>query len=152
MRTVTLATLSFAICTVALKLVLPALLWFQGPRRPSAFDDLLVVLYLVTLSASLETLGFLIPIAVSPTWRRLAPKRGAVIAAGVSLMSPIAFVLALAVSARAVLPLFHTAPWAAVGLQFGLPGLVLGMAAVLIARLQRREPAQDDRIPRVTSD
>jgi hypothetical protein len=143
MRTVTLATLSFAICTVVLKLVLPLLLWVQGPPRPNAFDDFLVVLYLVGVSSSLETLGFLIPTAASATWRRLAPKRGVVIAAGLSLMSPFAFLLALAVSARAVLPLFHTAPWAAVGLQYGLPGLVLGVAAVLIARMQRSESRRD---------
>src|SRR5262245_2977719 len=121
MRTITLATLSFAICTVALKLVLPTLLWFQGPPRPNAFDELLVVLYLVTLSTFLSTIGFLIPTAASGTWRRLPPRRGVVIAAGLSLMSPVVFLLALAATARAVLPLFHTAPWAAIGLQYGLP-------------------------------
>jgi len=142
MRTITLATISFAICTFTLKLVLPLLLWIQGPPRPNAFDDFLVVLYLVGVSSSLETLGFLIPTAISRTWRRLAPKRGVLIAAVLSVMSPVALALVLAVSARAVLPLFHTAPWAAVGVQFGLPGVLLGMAAVLIARMQRPESTQ----------
>jgi hypothetical protein len=143
MRTVVLGALSFAICTITLKLVLPALLWFQGPRRPNAFDDFLVVLYLVALSSSLSTLGFLIPTAASATWRRLAPKRGVIIAAGLSLISPIALLLVLAVSAPAILPLFRQAPWVAIGLQYGLPGLMLGAAAVLIARTQRRAATKD---------
>jgi hypothetical protein len=138
MRTVVLAALSFATCSVAVKLILPVLLWFQGPRRSNAFDDFLVVLYLVGLSSSLATIGFLIPTAASATWRRLAPKRGVFIAAGLSLMSPIALLIVLVVSARTLLPLFHSAPWVAVGLQYGLPGLVLGAAAVLIARILRR--------------
>lgn len=133
MRTVWLATLSFAVGRVMPTLLLMLMLSLQGSRRTRTLDDLLMASYLVAVSASLATVGFLIPTALSATWRQFPARRGAVIAGVLGLVSPIAALLLTAVIARAVLPLFHAAPWLAIGILQGGPGVVLGLVAVVIA-------------------
>src|SRR5262249_60089347 len=112
-------------------LLLMLALSVQGPRRPRALDDLLMASYLIAVSASLATLGFLIPTALSATWRQLPARRGAVIAGVLGLVSPIAALLLTTLIAPAVLPLFHAAPSLAIGILQGGPGVVLGLVAAL---------------------
>ena len=133
MRTVALATLSFGVFKMMPALLLMLALFVQGSRRTHTLDDVLTASYLIAVSTSLATLGFLIPTALSATWRQLPARRGAVIAAVLGLVSPIAALLLTAVIARAVLPLFHSAPWLAIGILQAGPGVVLGLVAVVVA-------------------
>ena len=138
MRTVGLATLSFGVFKVMTPLLLMLALSMEGPRRPRTLDDLLMASYLIAVSASLATVGFLIPTALSATWRQLPPRRAAIIAGTLGLVSPIAALLLTAVIARAVLPLFHSVPWLAIGILQGGPGVVLGLVAVVIVQARAK--------------
>jgi hypothetical protein len=70
-------------------------------------------------------------------WRRLAPWRALLIGGVLGLVEPMVALLTTALIAAAVLPLFHSARWLAIALLQGVPGLVLGLVAVLIARSWR---------------
>jgi hypothetical protein len=140
-KTVLLATGAFAVFKAVPSLALSAALFVQGPRRPDVLGDVLVAAYLVAVSSALATLGFLVPTALSATWRRLAARRAVSIAAVLGLLSPVAALLVIPVTARAILPLFHSAPWLAIGLFHGLPGVGLGVAALVIVRAWRPAPA-----------
>jgi hypothetical protein len=133
LKTVGLATLSFAIAVAATKLVIPLAFLLRSPRRSSMLDDLLLAGYLMAVSVSLITLGFLIPSLLSATWRRLPVWRAARIAGVLGLVSPIVSLLLLAGIARPVVPLFHSAAWLAIGILQGGPGVVLGLVAIVIA-------------------
>jgi len=139
-KTVVLATLSFAVFRAAPSIALSMALLFQGPRRPDVLGDLILASYVVALSASLSALGFLIPTALSATWRRLATRRAVIIAGVLGLLSPIMSLVVTAMTARAILPLFHSAPWLAIALLHGLPGVALGLVALVFARAGRSQP------------
>lgn len=131
----TLAALSFAALMVIPALLLSAgALYFQTPRRPDALGDFLVAAYFVFFSSSLSTVGFLIPTAFSEPWRALAASSAAVIAGSLGLVGPLVVLAVAALGAAALLPLFHTVPWLATTLFHAVPGIVLGVAALLIAR------------------
>ena len=134
MKTVILAASSFAafMAGPALLLTLVALL-LQSPRRTDAMGDFVLAAYLVAISAALSTLGFVMTIGSSAMWRRLAVSRAIIIAGAVGLVGPIASLGINAVGAPALLPLFRAAPWLATSLFHGIPGIVLGTLAVLIA-------------------
>ena len=134
MKTVVLATVAFAIFRAAPTVALTLALVFQGPRRPDVLGDVLMAVYLAALSSSLSTLGFLVPTALSATWRRLAVRRAVITAGVLGLLAPIMSLIVTALTARAILPLFHSAAWLAVALLHGLPGVALGLVAVLLAR------------------
>jgi hypothetical protein len=135
MKTVLLAAVSFATALASPGLVLSlAALYFHSPRRPTVQDDFLVASYLVAISSSLSTLGFLLPTALSAGWRRLAAWRAILIAGALGLLAPLVALAVAALSALAVLPLFRTAPWLATTLLHALPGVLLGATAPLIAR------------------
>jgi hypothetical protein len=140
-KTVVLATLAFAIFRAAPSAALTLALAIQGSHRPDPLGDVLVAVYLAALSASLSTLGFLVTTALSATWRGLAPRRAALIAGVLGLLAPIVSLVVTALTARALLPLFHSAPWLAIGLFNGLPGVALGVIALAIARAWRPRPA-----------
>jgi hypothetical protein len=137
-KTVALATLSYAIFSAIPGIALSgAILYSQTPRRPNAFDDFLVVLYLAAVSSAVSAIGFLISTGFAASWRCLAAMRAAIISAALGLASPIATLVVAAVSAVALLPLFRSGSrlsWVAAGLFYGLPGIVLGLAALLIAK------------------
>jgi hypothetical protein len=132
--TVALSALSFAIASASPTLLLSFALFLEGPHRASPADDFLLAGYLVALSSSLRTVGFLIPTASSALWRRLALRRAVLISIALGLIAPIASLLVVAVGAAAIVRLFHVAPWLAVGVMHGLPGVVLGGAALVIAK------------------
>jgi hypothetical protein len=134
MKTVVLAALSFAafMAGPALLLTLIALL-LQSPRRPDAVGDFVLAAYLVAISVALSTLGFVMTTGLSAMWRRLAVSRAVIIAGAVGLVGPIASLGINALGAPALLPLFRAAPWLATSLFHGIPGIVLGTLALLIA-------------------
>ena len=123
---------------MATGLVLPLLLMSSGRvggRRVS--DDLLMAVAVMAVSAAFATLGFVLVTAPSAAWRRLRPVRVLIIGGGLGLVAPTTLVLITALIATAVLPLFHSARWLAVAILEGVPGIVLGLVAVLIARSWR---------------
>lgn len=131
--------LSFAICAATPALLLSLAAGLSGhTTRPDPAGDFLLAGYFVAISAILSTLGFLIPTSFSALWRRLATSRAVIIAGGLGLIAPIATLAVLAVTSTAVLPLFRSAPWLAVALMYGLPGVMLGAVALLIAKMWRR--------------
>lgn len=134
MKTVALATLSFAALMVIPALLLTSTaLYFQTPRRPDALGDFMVAAYFVFFSSALATAGFLIPTALSAPWRALAASRAAVIAGSLGLIAPLVVLAVAALGSAALLPLFRTVPWVATTLFHAVPGVVLGVAALLIA-------------------
>ena len=141
MKTVVLATLSFFVLMVIPALLLTsATLYFQTPQRPDAVGDFLVAAYYVFFSASLSTVGFLIPTAFSEPWRALAASRAAAIAASLGFVAPLVVLAVAAGGATVLLPLFRKVPWLATTLFHAVPGIVLGVAALLIAGASRKRP------------
>src|SRR6185436_5522912 len=138
MKTVAIAAFSFAVCRTLPGLLLSLTLFSQSSSRPDQIGDFLVAAYLAASSTLLSTAGFVIPTALSSTWRRL---RAAIIAGVLGLIGPIATLLVTAVDAPLLLPLFRSALWIATALFHGIPGVVLGLAAVLIATVTGRKKA-----------
>jgi hypothetical protein len=118
-------------------------LFASNQRRPNAVDDFLVVAYLLAVSSTLSTLGFLLATGLSAMWRRLATSRAVVIAGVLGLVAPVASLFIAALGAAVLLPLFRSAPRLATTLFHLVPGVVLGAAALLIARVW---PARRGRI------
>ena len=134
MKAVALGALSFAIGTAIPALVLPlAALLSQSPRRPTLLDDFLVAAYLAALSSLLATVGFFIPTALGARWRRLPASRATVVAGILGVVAPVASLLVAALISPALLPLFRSAPGVAIALFHGFPGVLLGIAALVIA-------------------
>jgi hypothetical protein len=135
-KTVVLAAFSFAIFMTSPALVLTLVSLFAShQRRPDAVGDFLVVAYLLAVSSTLSTLGFSIATGLSATWRSLATSRAVVIAGVLGLVAPVASVFIAALGAAVLLPLFRSAPRLATTLFHLVPGVVLGAAALLIARV-----------------
>ena len=141
MKTVALGALAFAILRGIPSVALSVALIGQGTRRPDALGDALLALALVAVATSLATAGFVIPTALSATWRGLSTQRAMIIAGAVGLAAPVASLAVVAAIARPLLPLFHSARWLAIALFNGLPGVALGLVAVLIAWIVRRSDA-----------
>jgi len=141
MKTVAIAAFSFAVCRTLPGLLLSLTLFSQSSSRPDPIGDFLVAAYLAASSTLLSTAGFVIPTALSSTWRRLRVPRAAIIAGVLGLIGPIATLLVTAVDAPLLLPLFRSALWIATALFHGIPGVVLGLAAVLIATVTGRKKA-----------
>ena len=136
MKTVALATLSFAISMTSPALVLALVSVFAShQRRPDAVGDFLVVLSLLAVSSALSTLGFMMATGLSAVWRSLATSRAVVIAGVLGLVAPVASLFIAALGAAVLLPLFRSAPRLATTLFHLVPGVVLGAAALLIARV-----------------
>src|SRR5262245_33914481 len=143
MKTVVLSGLVFALCASSLALVLPlAIVLSSSTHRPNPLDDFLLAGYVIAVSASLRTAGFVIATAPSSAWRSMARKRAILISGAMGLLSPVASLLVLAAGASLVLQLFHSAPRLAVVVMHGVPGLLLGALAVLIARISRLRPGE----------
>jgi hypothetical protein len=139
MKTVAVAAFSFAVFRTLPGLLLSLTLFSRSSSRPDPFGDFLVAAYLAASSTLLSTAGFVIPTALSSTWRRLRLSRAVVIAAVLGLVGPIATLLVTALDAPLLLPLFKSALWIATALFHGIPGVVLGLVAVLIATLTGRK-------------
>ncbi len=143
MKSTVVGALSFAVAASSPALALSLAALFSGSgQRANAFDDFLLVLYLLAVSASLGAIGYLIPTAASARWRRLTAGRAALISGALGLIAPLVALLVAALAAPAVLPLFRVARWLAVAILHGVPGLVLGAVAVLIAKASRRGASQ----------
>jgi len=145
---IVVGALCFALCAAAPTILLSIAAAASGhTTRPDPVGDFLLAGYIIGSSAGLCTLGFLIPTAFSTSWRRMPTSRVMIAAGILGLLSPIATLLVLALTAKTVLPFFRTAPWLALVLTHGLPGVVLGAVAVLIATMwkSRNGPAPDDR-------
>lgn len=141
MKTVVLATVTFAIFRAAPTAALTLVLAFQGSRRPDPLGDVVMAVYLAAVSSLLSTLGFLLVTVLSPTWRRLAPRRAVSIAGALGLVAPIMALVVTAPSARLLPPLFRSAPWLAIAIFHGLPGIALGLVALVVVRTWRPAPA-----------
>src|SRR5262245_26799150 len=112
----------------------------QGSRRPSPVDDFLLATYLVVVASVLSTLGFLAATVFSARWRGLSARRAVVIAGALGLIAPVMTLFGAGVGAVLMLPLFRAAPWVATVLFYLVPGLVLGIVALLIARVLPGRP------------
>jgi hypothetical protein len=110
-----------------------------GKDGSSAMDDFLLPAYLIVFVMTFSTLGFVITTALSPVWRGLAARKAMLVAAGLGMICPIAHVLGFAGFAWIMLPLIRATPWLAAVLINTLPGVLLGFAAILLAKwMQRR--------------
>jgi hypothetical protein len=139
MKTVAIAAFSFAVFRTLPGLLLSLTLFSQSTRRPDPLGDFLVAAYLAASSTLLSTAGFVIPTALSSTWRRLSVSRAVIIAGLLGLIGPVATLLVTAVDAPLLLPLFRSALWMATALFHGIPGVLLGLVAVLIATMTGRK-------------
>lgn len=138
MKPTVLGVASFAVCSTVPWLVLSLLLLLSpAPHRPDASGDFMMAGIYYGYSEAFKSIGFLIPIALSASWRRLGAMRAVIVAGALGVLSPIAYYLVALVIAKPVLPLFHSAPWLATALLLGLPGVVLGGVAVAIAHVRR---------------
>jgi hypothetical protein len=139
-----LGTVTFGIFAASPSLFLTLLSLFSNTApRPNPWDDFLLMAYLVGMTKGLATLGFLISTAFSQSWRRLRTWRALVIAGALGLAEPIASLAVLAAGSSVLLPLFRSALWGALALAHGLPGVLLGLPAHLLAgRLVRLQASR----------
>jgi len=135
MKTVALAAFAFAVFSTIPGILLSLTLFSQSAPRADALGDFLVAAYLAGTSTLLSTVGFAIPTALSGSWRRLRVSRAVIIAGALGLIGPVATLLVTAVDAALLIPLFKSVLWLAMALFHGIPGLVLGIVGVLIARV-----------------
>jgi len=143
MKTVAIAAFSFAVFRTLPGLLLSLTVFSQSSAsRPDPIGDFLVAAYLAATSTLLSTAGFVIPTALSARWRQLRVSRAAVIAGILGLIGPVAMLFVSALYAPLLLPLFRSVLWLATALFHGIPGLVLGLLAVLIARVTGRNEGQ----------
>lgn len=140
MKTVAIAAFSFAVCRTLPGLLLSLTLFSQSSaQRPDRFGDFLVAAYLAASSTLLSTIGFVIPTALSARWGELRVRRAVMIAGILGLIAPAATLFITALYSPLLLPLFRSALWMATALFHGIPGVVLGLLAVLIARMGREK-------------
>ena len=138
MKTVTLATLSYALLAVAPGLALSlAALSSQRPGRPDLGGDLLVAGYLLAVSAGLSTAGFLGTTVWSVRWRQLAVRRAVIIGGTLGLISPVVSLFVAAFLTPLTLPLLRNGHWAGAILFYAPGGVVLGAVAIAIAYMKR---------------
>jgi len=129
------ATFLLAAFVPGIALSLAAMLSSPGAsQRSDPTGDFLMVLIYYGATHGFKTLGFVIPIALSAAWRRWSTKRAIITAVVLGLTSPITSLLGLALIVKWVLPMFHWAPLLATGLSSGIPGVLLGFVAIVIAR------------------
>lgn len=148
MKSTLIGAVAFLVCACSPGLALSVLAMLSAPvaiQRPDPTGDFLMVLIYSGYTVGLRTLGFALSTGVTSTWRVSPVMRVVIISAALGLTSPITSMLVLAVIVRAVLPLFHSAPWLAVALSNGVPGLVLGVFAFGIARLWPRRATETTR-------
>ena len=143
MTNLIVGTVTFAILAASPSLLLTlASLFSTTPPRPNPWDDFLLMAYLLGMTKGLATVGFLLSTAFSQPWRHLRRWRALLIAGALGLAEPIAAFAVLAAGSTVLLPLFRSALWGALTLAHGLPGLLLGVPAHLLARrFGRRQPA-----------
>lgn len=140
MKNVLLGALAFLLAAFAPGMALSLGAMLSSPvasQRPDPTGDLLMVLIYYGTANGFRTLGFVIPTAFSPAWRRWSTKRAVITAAVLGFTSPMSSLLGLALIVKGVLPLFQSAPWLAMGLSSGVPGLFLGLFAIGIAWIWR---------------
>lgn len=137
MKNVLLGAIAFLLAAFAPGMALSLGAMLSSPRaspRPDPTGDFLMVLIYYGVTNGFRTLGFLVPTALSPAWRTWSTKRVVIAASVLGLTSPITSLLGLALIVKGVLPMFRWAPWLAAGLSSGIPGLLLGLVAIVIAR------------------
>jgi hypothetical protein len=136
MKTTVLGVASFAVCSTMPSLALSLLLLMTpAPHRPDAAGDFLLAGYDLGYSTVFRSIGFLVPTALSASWRRLGSLRAVFVAGALGVLSPIASDLVAALLSTMVLPVFRSSPWLATAISLGVPGVVLGGVAVAIAHV-----------------
>ena len=135
MKTLVLSGLSYFAARFIPALVLSApLLYSQTRDAPIAMADLLTYVWLFTYWSAIQAVAFLIPIWFSPSWRRIRVWRAVVIAGGLGLVSPWVSQATTALTMDDVMRIAEWAPWLSTPLLSGIPGVILGFAAPLIAK------------------
>jgi hypothetical protein len=138
MTNAVLGAFAYALTGAAPSLAMSLVLYAGGSASHNALDDLFVAAYVAGHTALFRLAGYLVPTAVSSAWRRLSLSRALIISAALGLITPVVSTLVLALTAGAVLPLFHSQPWVAVALTTVPPGILLGFVAVWLGTRSRR--------------
>src|SRR5262245_57023193 len=127
MKAVALGTVSFVVFAAGPALLFPLLaLYPQAQTRPDWFGDFLLAAYLIAISTGFRAIGFVIPIALSRSWRRQTTRRAVVVSGVLGLVSPVVGLAVLMLVAGLITPLFHSVAWLAMAVMYGAPGLALG--------------------------
>jgi len=135
MKNAVLGAVAYAVAAAAPSMALSLALYAGGGSASrNALDDLYVASYIAGETALFRMVGFLVPTALSSAWRRLAISRVLIISGALGLVTTIVSMLVLALTAGAILPLFHQWPWAAVALTTVPATVLLGFAAVWIGQ------------------
>jgi hypothetical protein len=137
MKTVALATLSYAVCAVVPGLALSAAALSQRQGRPDVTGDFLVAGYLLAVSATLSTAGFLVVTVWSVRWRQLAVRRAATIGGALGLVSPVVTLFVAAFLTPVLLPLLRSGYSLGAVPFYASGGVVLGAVAVASAYMKR---------------
>jgi hypothetical protein len=135
--TVALATLSYAVAAVVPGLLLSLAALSQREGRPDMAGDFLVAAYLLTVSASLSTAGFLAGTAWSARWRQSPRRRAVIIAGTLGLISPVVSLFVAAALTPVLLPLLRSGYSLGAVPFYASGGVVLGVVAIAIAYVKR---------------
>jgi hypothetical protein len=131
-------TLAFLVCSAVPRAVLTLALVSQAPPRPDRKGDLLLATYLLALASAVATVGFLLVTALDRRWRSLAGGAPLSSRAASASRLPSRVFLTLAAAGGALLPVLRSFPALGTGLHYGLPGVLLGIVAIVIARRRPR--------------
>jgi hypothetical protein len=117
-------------------------------KGTTTLDAVILPAYLMLFAMTGATIGFVIVTAMAPVWRRLTPKRSALIAGPIGLTYTVFYLLGLAVGAVFKLLPIYSGTWLAAILMHLIPGAMLGLIAILIATLVQQRTANN----RINSD
>jgi hypothetical protein len=141
MKNVVLGGLAYALASASPSLLMSVALGASATPGRNAVDDFLMAAWIAGSSTLFRTIGFLIPTALSAGWRSVALSRVLIVSGALGLVTPVVSLLVLALTANAILALFHSAAWAAVVFMFAPAGVLLGFVAVRIGRAWERRRA-----------
>lgn len=112
-------------------------------KGTTTLDAFILPTYLMLFAMTPATIGFVIVTAMAPVWRRLTPKRAALIAGPLGLTYPVFYLLGLAAGSVFKLLPVHSGTLLAAILMHLIPGAMLGLIAILIATLVQRRSVKD---------
>jgi len=110
-----------------------------GKDGSSALDDFVLPAYLIVFAMTFAAIGFLVTTMASPAWRGLVTRKAMLVAAGLGMTYPVFYILGLAGSAWLILPLIRSTPRLGTTLTLVIPGVLLGITAILLAKHLRRQ-------------
>ena len=136
---VLLGCMAFAFFSAAPTILLSAtILATQNPRRPAAFDDLLVVAYVACVAAAVCSVGFFIATVLSAPWKRLSRRRTLIYASVLGLVSPAIYITGLGAVMMARYGIFESDHFGVlVVASQAVPGVILGGLAHVLARIRK---------------